>query len=165
MPSKRGPKTKRKRIINKNDRRIHNPGRPRNDEGLSFCDKCKRGTSFYDRNSKDCDEKCNMENITDNNQVIITSLGEDTIDNYQELSPISLNDSHMQDTIRTLREGSSESSPALPPYGDIEERFANEQGIYDRNMELDELVRRTGGKKKKRKTKRKNLKKRKTKKK
>ena len=162
MPSKRGPKTKRKRFINKNDQRKHNPGRPRNDEGLSFCDKCKRGTSFYDRNSRDCDQKCNMENITENNQVIITSLGEDTIDNYQELSPISLNDSHMQDTIRTLREGSPESSPALPPYGDIEQLFKEEKGIHDDTKKIEDFV---NGGKKKRKTKRKNLKKRKTKKK
>ena len=55
------------------------------------------------------------------------------------------------------------SPRALPSYGVIEKRFANEEGIYDPNMELERLI--NGGKKKKRKTKRKNLKKRKTKKK
>tara|TARA_Y100000816_G_scaffold287909_1_gene271494 strand:- start:603 stop:1130 length:528 start_codon:yes stop_codon:yes gene_type:complete len=93
-----------------------------------------------------------------NKPVTITALGEGPI--------IRTNDPQFQKTLEILRHPEFTNSPrALPPYEDIEERFANELEIYHPNMELNELVRRTGGKKKKRKTKRKNLKKRKTKKK
>ena len=77
---------------------------------------------------------------------------------------IRTNDPQFQETLEMIRHPEFTNSPrSLPSYGVIEKRFANEEGIYDPNMELELLI--NGGKKKKRKTKRKNLKKRKTKKK
>ncbi len=91
-----------------------------------------------------------------NKPVKITALGEGPI--------IRTNDPQFQQTLEMIRHHEFINSPrALPSYEDIEKHFANEEGIYDPNMELKRLI--NGGKKKKRKTKRKNLKKRKTKKK
>ena len=77
---------------------------------------------------------------------------------------IRTNDPQFQETLKMmkLREFTN-SPPALPPYGDIEELFEKEKEIHDHTKKIEDFL--NGGKKKKRKTKRKNLKKRKTKKK
>ncbi len=91
-----------------------------------------------------------------NKPVKITALGEGPI--------IRTNDPQFQQTLEMLRDSDFTNSPrALPPYEDIEKRFANELEIYHPYKSNKDFL--NGGKKKKRKTKRKNLKKRKTKKK
>lgn len=77
---------------------------------------------------------------------------------------IRTNDPQFQDTLEMIRHPEFTNSPrALPPDEDIKERFANELEIHDHTKKIEDFL--NGGKKKKRKTKRKNLKKRKTKKK
>ena len=69
--------------------------------------------------------------------VKITSLGEGP--------KIRTNDPQFQETLEIIRHPEFTNSPrALPSYGDIEKRFANEEGIYDPNMELERLI--NGGK-------------------
>ena len=93
--------------------------------------------------------------ININEPVKITSLGEGQL--------IPRNDPQFQETLEMmkLREFTN-SPPALPPYGDIEELFEKEKEIHDDTKENQDFV--NGGKKKKRKTKKNKKKKRKTKK-